>query len=107
MLCSVCVKFAPLSHDLLAAVVRTIQGPKLCSEVAGAQRVVLSLVLVFPCTVGRCIVGGPVQPTYATILAGFASFLYADSCRRIVVLPCKNPFRDHFRGPKNSDFVHG
>ena len=59
-LCFACRKFAPLSHDSLAAVVRTIQGPKLCSEFAGAKRVMLSLVLLFPCIVMRCSVGGPV-----------------------------------------------
>ena len=34
--------------------------------------------------------------SYATILAGFASFFYADSCRRFDFWLIRNPFRDHF-----------
>ena len=34
--------------------------------------------------------------SYATILAGFASFFYADSCRRFDFSLIRSPFRDHF-----------
>ena len=33
--------------------------------------------------------------SYATILAGFASFFYADSCRRFDFWLIRSPFRDH------------
>ena len=36
------------------------------------------------------------QLAYATILAGFASFFYADSCRRFVFWLIRNPFRGRF-----------
>ena len=36
------------------------------------------------------------SPASATILAGFASFFYADSCRRFVSLLIRSPFRDRF-----------
>ena len=34
--------------------------------------------------------------SYATILAGFASFFYADSCRRFDFWLIRSPFRDQF-----------
>ena len=36
------------------------------------------------------------SPASATILAGFASFCYADSCRRFVFSLTRSPFCDHF-----------
>ena len=41
-------------------------------------------------------------PGQTTILAGFAAFFYADSCRRYVKSSFLSPFQDHFCFPQKS-----
>ena len=41
-------------------------------------------------------------PGQTAILAGFAAFFYADSCRRYVKISFLSPFQDHFFSQKSS-----